>query len=145
MDYYVDSHGLRKTVLENPILKLENSVINDADATIICTEKRKEQIVGSAPKRLTVIHNTPSMAQINQCDNKTQKSGRTKIVYVGILEPSRLLKEIVDVVSGNNSMELHVGGFGVLNDFFIEKSHTFENIYYYGRLAYDQTLSLENR
>ena len=144
LDYYVDSHGLRKTVLEKPILKLENSVIHSADATIICTEKRKEQIAGSAPKRLAVIHNTPSMSQIRQCDNRTQQTGRTKIVYVGILEPSRLLKEIVDAVSEDNSMELHVGGFGLLNDFFMKKSRAFDNIYYYGRLAYDHTLSLEN-
>lgn len=144
LDYYVDSHELRKTAIEKPILKLENSVIHSADATIICTEKRKEQIAGSAPKRLAVIHNTPSESQIRQCDNKTKQTGRTKIVYVGILEPSRLLQEIVDAVSENNTMELHVGGFGILNDFFIEKSRTFDNIYYYGKLAYDQTLSLEN-
>lgn len=144
LDYYVDSHGLRNTVLENPILKLENSVIHSADATIICTEKRKEQIAGSAPKHLAVIHNTPSAAQIRHCDNKTKQNDRIKIVYVGILEPSRLLVEIADAVSQNSSIELHVGGFGVLEDFFIEKSNTFENIYYYGRLTYDHTLSLEN-
>ena len=144
LDYYVDSHGLRKTVLEKPILKLENSVIDSADATIICTEKRKEQIAGSSPKRLAVIHNTPSMSQIRKCDNRTQQTGRTKIVYVGILEPSRLLKEIVDAVSKDNNIEFHVGGFGLLNDFFMEKSRAFDNIYYYGRLAYDQALSLEN-
>ena len=144
LDYYVDSHGLRNTVLETPILKMENSVIHYAHATIICTEKRKEQIAGSFPKRLAVIHNTPSAAQFKQCDNKTKQTGRIKIVYIGILEPSRLLKDIVDAVSENNSIELHVGGFGTLEDFFIEKSYTFDNIYYYGRLSYDQTLSLEN-
>lgn len=144
LDYYVDSHGLRRTALEKPILKLENSVIHSADATIICTEKRKEQIAGSTPNYLSVIHNTPSVAQIKQCDNRTQQTGRIKIVYVGILDPSRLLMEIVEAVSENNSLELHVGGFGLLNDFFVEKSQTFDNIYYYGRLAYDQTLSLEN-
>ena len=144
LDYYVDSHGLRKTILEGAILKLENSVINYADATIICTEKRKEQIAGSTPKNLAVIHNTPSAAQIRHCDNKTKQTDKVKIVYVGILEPSRLLFEIADAVSQNSSIELHVGGFGVLEDFFIEKSNAFENIYYYGRLTYDHTLSLEN-
>ena len=144
LDYYVDSHGLRRTVLEKPILELENSAIRSADATIICTEKRREQIAGSTPKRLAVIHNTPSASQIKQCDNKTQQTGRTKIVYVGILGPSRLLTEIVDAVSENSSIELHVGGFGGLKDYFIEKSNSFDNIYFHGRLAYDQTLSLEN-
>lgn len=144
LDYYVASHGLRNTVLEKPILRLENSVINCADATIICTEKRKEQIIGSTPKRLAVIHNTPSAAQFKPCENKTEQTGRTKIVYVGILEPSRLIKEIAAVVSENNSLEFHVGGFGTLEGFFKEQSNTFDNIYYYGRLTYDHTLSLEN-
>ena len=144
LDYYVASHGLRNTILEKPILKLENSVINCADATIICTEKRKEQIAGSMPKRLDVIHNTPAAAQLKQCANKTKQTGRIKIVYVGILEPSRLLKEIASVVSQNNRLELHVGGFGTLDAFFKDQCHTFDNIHYYGRLTYDHTLSLEN-
>lgn len=143
LDYYVASHGLEKTALEKPILKLENSVINCADATIVCTEKRKNQISGSRPKRLTVIHNTPSASQLKRCENKTKHTGRVKIVYVGILEPSRLLKEITAAVLENNSIELHVGGFGTLDAFFTEQSRAFENIYYYGRLPYDQTLSLE--
>ena len=144
LDYYVASHGLRKTVLEKPILELENSVINCADGTIICTEKRKEQIAGSSPKRLAVIHNTPAAAQLKQCESKTAQTGRIKIVYVGILEPSRLLKDIVAVVSDNKSVEFHVGGFGTLEAFFQDMANKFENIYYYGRLSYDQTLSLEN-
>ena len=144
LDYYVDSHGLRKTVLENPILKLENSVINYADATIICTEKRKEQIAESTPKRLAVIHNTPSAAQFKQCDIKTKQTGRIKIVYVGILQPARLLKEIAEAVSENNSVELHIGGFGSYEDFFKDMANRYDNIYYYGCLTYEQTLSLEN-
>ena len=143
LDYYVASHGLRKTVLEKPISKLENSVIDYADATIICTEKRKEQIAGSTPKRLAVIHNTPAAAQFKPCANKTNQTGRIKIVYVGILEPSRLLREIVAVVSESDNLELHVGGFGTLEGFFKDQSHACDNVYYYGRLTYDHTLSLE--
>lgn len=143
LDYYVASHGLRKTVLEKPILKFENSVINCADATIICTEKRKEQIIGSTPKRLAVIHNTPSAAQLKQCDIKTKQTGRIKIVYVGILEPSRLLREIAAVVSKNSNLEFHVAGFGTLEAFFVEQSQIYDNICYYGRLTYDHTLALE--
>ena len=138
------SHGLRKTVLEKPICKLENSVINCADATIICTEKRKEQISGSRPKRLTVIHNTPSTAQLKQCDHKTQQTGKIKIVYVGILESSRMLREIAAAVSENNGLEFHVAGFGTLEAFFVEQSQIYDNIFFYGRLTYDHTLSLEN-
>lgn len=144
LDYYVASHGLRKTALEKPILKLENSVIDCADAAIICTEKRKEQIAGSTPKRLEIIHNTPSAAQFKKCESKTKQTGRVKIVYVGILESSRLLKDIAAAVSENSSIEFHVGGFGMLEQFFEDQSNAFDNIFYYGRLTYDRTLSLEN-
>ena len=144
LDYYVASHNLRKTVLEKPVCKLENSVINSADSTIICTEKRKEQISESRPKQLTVIHNTPSAAQLKQCDYKTQQNGRIKIVYVGILEPSRLLREIAAAVSENSNLEFHVAGFGTLEAFFTEQAQIYDNIYFYGRLTYDHTLSLEN-
>lgn len=144
LDYYVASHGLKKTVLEKPICKLENSVINGADATIICTERRKEQISGCRPKRLTVIHNTPSATQLKECDKKTQQTGRIKIVYVGILEPSRLIREIASVVSERSDLEFHVAGFGTMEAFFTEQSQAYDNIYYYGRLTYDHTLSLEN-
>lgn len=144
LDYYVDSHMLRRTVLEKPILKLENSIINFADATVICTEKRKEQIAGSTPKRLAVIHNTPSSAQMKECDKKTKHTGRIKIVYVGILQPARLLKEIAEAVSENDNVELHVGGFGSYAEFFEDMAERCDNIYYYGCLTYEQTLSLEN-
>ena len=144
LDYYVDAHGLRNTILEVPIRKLENSVIHYADATIICTEKRKEQIVGSTPKQLVVVHNTPSSAQMKECDKKTKHTGRVKIVYVGILQPARLLKEIAEAISENNSLELHVGGFGSYEEFFKDMANRCDNIYYYGCLTYEQTLSLEN-
>ena len=143
LDYYVDSHGLRRTSLEKPILRLENAVINFAHATVICTEKRREQIAGSRPQRLAVIHNTPSADQIGQCPPRVKESTRIKIVYVGILEASRMLREIAEAVSENSDLEFHVGGFGTLDPFFRDMAEKHDNIFYYGRLSYDQTLSLE--
>ena len=143
LDYYVASHGFRGTHLEKPILRLENSIIDFADVTVICTEKRREQIAGTKPKRLAVIHNTPSAAQIRPRDPITKNTGRVKIVYVGILERSRMLMEIAEAISEDPGLEFHVGGFGTLEVFFQEMSAKHDNIFYYGRLPYDQTLSLE--
>ena len=144
LDYYVDSHMLRGTIFEKAVLKLENSVIQFADVTVICTEKRKEQISGSAPKRLVVIHNTPSSTQMQECEKKTKQMGRIKIVYVGILQPGRLLKEVTEAVSENDGIELHIGGFGSYEEFFEDIANRCDNIFYYGRLTYQQTLALEN-
>lgn len=136
--------GEPKGIVQKTVKKAQFNLINHADATIICTEERTRQIAGSVPKKLAVIHNTPSSAQIAQNCKMTQETGRIKIVYVGILQDYRLLKEIADAVSLDNNVELHIGGFGKYENFFKDKAEKFDNIYFYGRLTYDQTLSLEN-
>lgn len=122
-------------------------IINHADATIICTEDRKMQIRDAKPKRLAVIHNTP-LRTILQEDNGFELQGyskREKIVYVGILGNSRLLLEIGDAVSHNSRVELHIAGFGVHSSRFEKLSDEIENIFYYGKIPYDQTLALESK
>lgn len=136
--------GDPKGIVQKAVKKAQLYLINHADATIICTEERTKQIAGSTPKKLAVIHNTPASAQITQYEKKTQETDRVKIVYVGILQDYRLLKEIADAVSLDNTVELHVGGFGKYEEFFKNKAEKFDNIYFYGRLTYDQTLSLES-
>lgn len=136
--------GEPKGIVQKIVKKAQLRIINRADATLICTEERKKQIIGSTPRKLTVIHNTPASAQIKQCEEKTKRNNRIKIVYVGILQDYRLLKEIADAVSDNKNIELHVGGFGKYEKFFNDMAAKFDNIYFYGRLTYDQTLSLEN-
>ena len=44
----------------------------------------------------------------------------------------------------NPNLEFHVGGFGSMDSFFNDMAEKWDNISFYGRLSYDQTLSLEN-
>lgn len=143
-DYYIDSHGLKGTGLGKIIQKLENNVINKADATIICTERRKKQIEGTYPKKLVVIHNAPPPQKIvkNMTTNNLEK---LKIVYVGILADGRFIREIADVVIKRKDCEFHIGGFGKLEDYFTRLATSHNNIYFYGKLPYDETLALEKR
>lgn len=145
LDYYIDSHNLGKGILRDIVRKTENKVIEEADATIICTEKRKEQIAGSKPKRLYVIHNTPDVQSIdpNITVIKSKDKDKMKIVYVGILANSRMLKEIAEIVANDTRYEFHIGGFGKLESVFDEYAKKYENIYYYGKLPYAKTLALE--
>ncbi len=132
-----------KSLFQKIVKKAQYYIINNADATIICTEERKKQIVGSNPKRLTVIQNTPSNSQMGDNTFELTKNDRIKVVYVGILQDYRLLKEIVEVISETSEFELHVGGFGKYEQYFINVSKQFENINFYGSLSYDNTLALE--
>lgn len=140
-------YGEPKSLLQKSVRLAQISIINHADATIICTEERKKQIRGSHPKKLVVIHNTPSSEQMNADSGlKFQSdSDRVKIVYVGILEDERLLTGIGNVVSRHKDVELHLAGFGVLEPLYLKLSKEFDNIFYYGRIPYDQALELESK
>lgn len=145
LDFYIDSHGLANKKIGNIIKKMEFSIINYADVNIICTEKRMEQIKGSCPKKLIIIHNTPQYDLCEQDPDFEIKGDKNKcrIVYVGILAGSRFIKEIADIVSMDDRFEFHIGGFGNMDETLEEYSREFNNIFFYGKLPYSCTLLLE--
>lgn len=147
-DYYVDSHNLKNTALGSMIEKKEHNIINKADAVIICTEERKNQIKGTHPKKLVIIHNAPKKSTSYTKHQKTfeiNRSEKIKIVYVGILDESRLLKEMADVIKSKNNCELHIAGFGQLEKYFINLANDNNRINYYGKVLYTDTLYMENQ
>lgn len=134
-----------KNVLGKVVRFLENTIINKADGVIICTEQRKEQIAGTQPKRLAIIHNSPRSvdAVTNPPKDNSEKQRKTKIAYVGILQDHRLLLEMAEAVSIMDNVELHIGGFGKYEGHFKKMSSDYNNIIYYGRMSYDETIKLE--
>lgn len=143
-DYFSDTaHGNRI------ILKIskwfETKVINKATATIICSEKRKEQIEPARPKRLEIIHNSPSISQIDTETNHICKtiSKKAKLVYVGNLVEDRCIKEIVELARIHNDIEFHIGGIGSLENYVKSSSEVLSNLYYYGKMPYSDVISLE--
>lgn len=129
-------NGLFKKIIK----KLEDGIINNADATIICTEDRLNQIKDSKPNKVVVIHNTPE--SVNYCFKKPQQ--KIKIVYVGILQDYRLLKEMSNVIRNRRDCELHIAGFGIYSNYFDELSQKNDNIHFYGKISYDETIKLES-
>lgn len=146
LDYYAEGHILPGRLLNSIIEFFEIRVINSANATVICTEKRKEQIRKASPRKLYVIHNTPDSVQ--QMDTSFQVNGCTgklKLVYVGVLSRKRLLKETVEVVSKMDDVEMHIGGFGEYEDWMQKAAEQYSNVFFYGKLQYSETLALEKQ
>lgn len=141
-DFYVDSFNV-PYFLRNTIKSMDFNIIKGADTTIICSEKRKEQIDGSSPKNLVIIHNTPPEIDFNN-ERLELNSSKIKIVYVGILANGRCIKEIAEIVRNDSRFEFHVGGFGKLESYFEKLSNEYNNIFYYGKLPYNRTLELED-
>lgn len=144
LDFYVDSHNFSEGLLKKCLKSMEFGVINRADATIICTEKRREQIEGSEPKRLSVIHNTPKQIDLpEEIGIPLPADEKCKIVYVGILAGGRFIQEVIDLVKNDDRLELHIGGFGLLEDDILQQAQQCSRIIFYGKLQYAQTLALE--
>lgn len=136
-----------KTLFQKIICCLQINLINRSDATIICTEDRKRQISASKPKKLAIIHNSPKMFPESYSKEffDFEKNGKVKVVYVGILQDYRLLKEIGEYFSKNHEIEWHVGGFGKYEEHFKKLADENENIKFYGRISYDKTIELERK
>lgn len=144
LDFYIHSHNIPSAALKNKVKEAEFSVINNAYATILCTDKRREQIAGSSPKRLEIIHNTPKACGKISDDFKIKSSSdRYKIVYVGVLGGSRFLDEIMDFVRIDDRFEFHIGGFGNIESKIENAAKECDRIFYYGKLPYEKTLALE--
>lgn len=139
-DYYSNGHGYTG-IIQTISNRIENNVINKAFATIICTEERKEEIKGSHPKQLFVIHNTPNIAVLPV---KQEEHDRVRFAYIGVFGRTRFLKELTEFISQRQDCELHIGGFGAnMESYFEEMAQKFDNISYYGRIPYEKTIEIE--
>lgn len=139
--------GAPQNTFERFVYKSEINLINHADAVIICTEHRREQIGEAHPKRLVVIHNTPlqTLSISREFTDNIGGYGVLKIAYVGILQEHRMIKELLELVACNNTFELHIAGFGVLEDYVKDMAGRYENIIFYGKIDYKKTLIVESK
>lgn len=140
-DYYVDAFKVPVRI-KKYVEICDKKIINNADAVIICTEKRKEQIAGTNPKRLEIIHNAPENTMIGD-RNFNLNPNKIKIAYIGILAGGRFIKEVMEYVCKNKNYELHIAGFGLLEEEVRRIAEENDNIIYYGKLKYQDTLALE--
>ena len=147
-DFYIDSRiGIPK-LLKNIIKRLEYIIINNANTTIICTEERKQQIKGSKPRKLVVVHNTPSIRMLNkdECNNKAPLSNleerKITFTYVGGLNERRFIKSIINIFKRRPEFILQLAGMGALSTYAEQASKDFKNIEYYGMINYEKALEL---
>lgn len=144
-DYYADSHSAPK-LINKVIRKRENHIINNSDALILCSEKRREQIRPAVNSNTIILHNSPSkMIKLKNIDIQGDKRHTKKrLVYVGMLSNGRYLKQIARVITNHPEIEWHIGGFGELESYFKKVAENNSNIFFYGKLNYSEALFLEN-
>jgi len=146
-DFYVDSRGGIPKKFQKTIKKVEYFIINNSEVTIVCTEDRKEQIHGSRPKKLYVIHNVPNIKKTkprNDNDQLDKNKQRKNIVftYVGSLSETRFIKQVLNIFKRNPQFTLVIAGIGKYADYVKEHAKDYKNIVYYGKVDYNKALEL---
>ena len=144
-DYYVDTFQVPK--LLKPFIKyIDSIVINNVDACIICSKQRIKQINPAKPKNLGIVHNSPDNFVLkNNFQLKSNAKNKIKIAYVGIFSYDRYLEDLLELISKNQHLELHIAGFGILQNIVEKYATNSKNIYFYGKIPYSSTLELESK
>lgn len=140
-DFYADSRKGIPNKLRDIIVNLEYRVISKADVTLICTEDRKEQIKGSNPNELYVIHNSPLIELKTPIAHEFEQKP-LKLCYVGTFTDVRFIKEILNVVKNNLDLQLDIAGYGPLEDQVKAISAEASNINYHGKVGYEEAINL---
>lgn len=137
-DYYADSHTMSKGV-GRIVERLEKSIINGASATIICTEEREEQIKGSHPKKLIVIHNSPEVNEITPVDTVFDYA------YCGSLCERRLVNEIMLEYKNHQDLSMVFAGNDTYYSVAEDTSKKYNNFTFEGTVPYSKVIELESK
>lgn len=142
-DYYIDSHHI-PGILKSIIRAIDNKIISNSDAVILCNEKRIEQIRPSIPKILYIIHNSPELNLKNNSELIIPEKKRFRIVFIGgIAKKGRYIFEMIEVIRKRSDCELIIGGFGSGEDEIKKISQQSENILFIGKQEYENVLRIE--
>lgn len=145
-DFYADH--LRKTPkwMLRMVRKLDLWAVGQADAVIIVDESRREQVFPGEPKHLAVIYNSPEDVNIEVKPSSNERTAsELRIVYVGLLQVERGLFELLHVLKCNPTWSLDIAGFGGDEQKIRKTASKLPNVYWHGRIPYQQTLEVTAR
>lgn len=141
-DFYADYLRATPGWMKRVIRRLDFLAIRWADAVILVDECRREQIKGSQPKRVVVIHNSPRDVYCQMAGKELDADKDLVLIYVGLLQVERGLLELLDVIARHPTWSLHLAGFGGDEPRIVERAQELENVSWYGRIDYRRALEL---
>lgn len=143
-DFYADHLQSTPRVFKSIIRVLDRILINQADAVILVDDVRRAQIYPANPKKLIIVYNTPNNIP-PQKKSSYVSNGQFRIAYIGLLQYERGLLELINTVSKHSEWRLDLAGFGGDELEIIDLANAQSNIYFHGRIPYQQTLEISSR
>jgi len=137
-DSYADA--FRVGPLRGLTRRLEALAASQADAVILADDVRRAQLGKVRPRRLAVIYNSPPDIRL-ELEGRGE-AGRFEIAYVGLLDATRGLSTLLEVMARRPNWTLDLAGFGVDEEHFIGRARALSNVRFHGRVDYPTALRL---
>jgi len=124
------------------VRRLELWGIGKVEAVILADEARREQIVESNPRRISVIYNTPEdrSKQIRISELEDNEEHGFSIAYVGLLQLERGLLELLEVMERHSAWSLDLAGFGGDETEIAGQGELIGNVRIEGRIEYERAI-----
>ncbi len=144
-DFYADHLRRTPDAFKRAIRALDLWVISQADAVVLVDESRKDQIVGSHPRRLQCVYNSPEDIVDPLAGNSNGETGQPaglSVAYVGLLQLERGLAEMLEVFRRHPDWHLDMAGFGGDEAALRAMASELPNVNWHGRVSYARALAL---
>ena len=142
-DFYADHLRSTPGWIKRLVRSVETNCIRWVDGLILVDDARWEQVGGAKPKKLAVVYNSPKdVSQQLLKENGKSKDSHFTLVYVGLMQVERGIREILEVMSRHPDWRLDLAGFGGDEALIHELAEKMENVRWHGRIAYSRALEL---
>lgn len=144
-DWYTDSRQIGNKIVKKVLKTVEQWVTKKSDFIIICEEERIVQLPKDVDVNKVHVHrNLPdNMIEVDKSANMDEKKRDSYVLsYVGVFDSGRGLKELLEAVSHNKQVVLHMAGFGRLTNIVQNYAAKYDNIKYHGAVKHDQAMAL---
>ncbi len=142
-DFYADHLRATPGWIKRVIRVADLRAMKLVDGVIVSDEWRWEQIGIAPPKKSAVICNTPQDVRHHlETENQPDPRRTLRLVYVGLLQVERGLRDILSLLEEHPNWHLDLAGFGGDQEQILRISSTLANVTWHGRIPYQQALTL---
>ena len=142
-DFYADHLRATPGWIKRLVRSAETTCVRWVNGLILVDDARWEQVGGANPKKWAVVYNSPKDVSRQLIkENGKSKDSHFTLVYVGLLQVERGIREILEVMSRHPDWRLDLAGFGGDEALIHELAEKMENVRWHGRIAYSRALEL---
>ncbi len=118
---------------------LDRCALVASDVVIVSSEAAWERANRIVPGKAILIYNTPPLITAFM---PASHNSSFSLAFIGTLSKGKFLLEMADIVKRHCRWRFDIGGYGNLENSLRDALQSIPNIFFHGRLSYEETLML---